>query len=53
MKIGFKEALMNMPVGSEWEVYIPYKYAYGEEDMGNIQPYSALIFRINLLGIEP
>lgn len=50
---GFKEALMNMPVGSEWEVYIPYKYAYGEEDMGNIQPYSALIFRINLLGIEP
>lgn len=49
---GFKEALLLMPVGSEWEVYIPQNLAYGERDMGKIKPYSTLIFKIQLLGIE-
>lgn len=51
---GFSEALQNMPVGSTWEVYIPQELAYGEtERQGSpIQPYSALIFKIELLSIK-
>ena len=41
-----------MPVGSKWELYIPYQLAYGERDMGTIKPYSALLFTVELLGIE-
>jgi FKBP-type peptidyl-prolyl cis-trans isomerase FklB len=49
---GFKAALTTMPVGSKWKVYIPQDQAYGSNDMGNIKPFSALIFTIDLLGIE-
>jgi FKBP-type peptidyl-prolyl cis-trans isomerase FklB len=42
-----------MPVGSKWKVYIPYDLAYGDRGAGGaIKPYSALIFEIELLGIE-
>ena len=40
-----------MPVGSKWEVYIPYQLAYGEREAGKIKPFSALIFTIELLEI--
>ena len=49
---GFAEALTHMPVGSEWEVYIPADQAYGERDMGKIKPFSTLIFKLKLLSIE-
>jgi FKBP-type peptidyl-prolyl cis-trans isomerase FklB len=49
---GWTEALVHMPVGSAWEVYIPQEMAYGEQLQNNIKPYSALIFKIELLGIE-
>lgn len=50
---GWTEALVRMPVGSVWEVYIPQELAYGEREQGNdIKPFSALIFKIELLGIE-
>ena len=49
---GFAEALTHMPVGSEWEVYIPAEKAYGERDMGQIKPFSTLIFKVKLLSIE-
>lgn len=49
---GFKAALTTMPVGSKWIVYIPQDQAYGVQDMGNIKPYSALTFTIELLEIE-
>lgn len=49
---GFTEALTHMPVGSTWEVYIPADQAYKERDMGQIKPFSALIFKIQLLSIE-
>ena len=45
---GFKAALTTMPVGSKWKVYIPQEQAYGSQDMGNIKPFSALIFTIQL-----
>ena len=49
---GWTEALCLMPVGSKWEVYIPQELAYGERNQGTIKPYSALIFTVELLGIE-
>ena len=49
---GWTEALKLMPVGSQWELYIPYNLAYGERAMGaNIPAYSTLIFTIELLEI--
>lgn len=49
---GWTEALQLMPVGSKWELYIPYDLAYGDRNTGNIKPYSALIFTVELKGIE-
>ncbi len=50
---GWREALSHMPVGSKWIVYIPQEQAYGNRQTGNIKPFSALIFTIELLSIEP
>ena len=49
---GWTEALTHMPVGSTWEVVIPQDKAYAEREQGQIKPFSALIFKIELLGIE-
>lgn len=49
---GWTEALCLMPLGSKWELYIPYTLAYGEKESGQILPYSALIFEVELVGIE-
>ena len=48
---GWTEALTLMPVGSKWELYIPYDLAYGERDSGKIKPFSALIFTVELVEI--
>ena len=51
---GWQEALQLMPVGSKWKVYIPQELGYGPRGAGGgeIPPYSALIFEMELLGIE-
>lgn len=50
---GWVEALQLMPVGSKWRLYIPSDLAYGQQGAGNsIEPNSALIFDVELLGIE-
>ncbi len=50
---GWTEALKLMPVGSKWEIYIPYQLAYGDRATGkDIKPYSALTFSVELLDIE-
>ena len=46
---GWTDALVHMPVGSVWEVYIPQELAYGEREQGDIKPFSALIFKIELI----
>ena len=46
---GWTEALCHMPAGSVWEVYIPQDQAYGEREQGDIKPFSALIFKIELV----
>ena len=49
---GWTEALTMMPVGSKWQLFVPYELAYGERDMGDIKPYSALVFDVELVGIN-
>ena len=51
---GFSEALQLMPVGSEWEIYIPQELGYGDRENPNspIKPYSALIFKVELVGVK-
>ena len=49
---GWTEALVHMPAGSVWEVYIPQELAYGEREAGQIKPYSPLIFKIELISVN-
>ena len=49
---GWTEALCHMPAGSVWEVYIPQELAYGEREQNIIKPFSALIFKIELLEVN-
>ena len=48
---GWSEALTMMPVGSKWQLFIPYYLAYGNRSAGEIKPYSTLIFDVELVGI--
>lgn len=49
---GWTEVLCHMPVGSIWEVYIPQELAYADRATPEIKPFSALIFKIELLEIK-
>ena len=48
---GWTDALVHMPAGSVWEVYIPQQLAYGEREQGQIKPFSVLIFKIELISV--
>ena len=50
---GWTEALQLMPLGAKYRLYIPQELAYGAHPHpgGAIQPYSALIFDVELLEI--
>ena len=48
---GWTDALVHMPAGSVWEVYIPQNLAYGDREQGQIKPFSALIFKIELVKV--
>ena len=50
---GWTDAMVHMPAGSVWEVYIPQELAYGEREQGEIKPFSMLIFKIELLEVNP
>ncbi|MCP4119525.1 MAG: FKBP-type peptidyl-prolyl cis-trans isomerase [Desulfobacteraceae bacterium] len=50
---GWTEALQLMPEGSKYELYIPSELAYGATGSGgSIEPYSTLIFTVELLAIK-
>jgi FKBP-type peptidyl-prolyl cis-trans isomerase len=49
---GWTEALLLMPVGSQWMLYIPADLAYGATPRPKIPPNSVLIFDVTLLGIK-
>jgi len=46
---GVKEAIVMMPVGSRWEVYIPADKAYGNDPRSPIGPSQAIVFDIKLV----
>ena len=50
---GWTDAMVHMPAGSTWEVYIPQELAYGEREQGDIKPFSTLIFKIELIEVNP
>jgi FKBP-type peptidyl-prolyl cis-trans isomerase FklB len=52
---GWTEALQLMPVGSKWQLFIPSELGYGARGGpgGGIAPYSALVFEVELLSIQP
>ena len=49
---GWTDAIVHMPAGSIWEVYIPQELAYGERAQGDIKPFSVLIFKIELVSVN-
>ena len=49
---GWTEALTMMPVGSKWQLFIPQELAYGERKAGKIDPFSTLVFTVELVGID-
>ncbi|MCK8492457.1 FKBP-type peptidyl-prolyl cis-trans isomerase [Spirosoma sp. RP8] len=49
---GWTEALLLMPVGSKWKLFIPSDLAYGDRGAGaDIKPGSTLVFDVELLDI--
>ena len=50
---GWTEALTMMPVGSKWELYIPYDLAYGSRATGaHNTPFATFILEVELVGID-
>jgi FKBP-type peptidyl-prolyl cis-trans isomerase FklB len=50
---GWREALVEMPVGSKWELVIPAEKAYGARGAGTaIGPNETLIFEVELVGMQ-
>ena len=49
---GWQEGLKHMPVGSEYELVIPYTLAYGESGTRGIPPFATLIFKVELKDIK-
>ena len=48
---GFSTALQHMKVGDKWEVWMPWRLAYGVTGKGNIPGYTTLVFEIELVEI--
>jgi len=48
---GWIEALQLMPLGSKWELFIPFDLAYGAGGRPGIPPYSPLVFEVELIEI--
>jgi FKBP-type peptidyl-prolyl cis-trans isomerase len=49
---GWTEALMQMKVGSKWQLFVPSELAYGERGRPGIQPKSVLTFEVELISAE-
>jgi FKBP-type peptidyl-prolyl cis-trans isomerase len=47
------EALQKMHPGDTWMLYAPPSLAYGVKGVGPIPPNSALVFKIQLIGVLP
>ncbi len=55
---GVREALLLMPKGSKWQVFVPSRHAYHRRDLREIpqfrlEPGSTLIYEVELLDVTP
>ena len=50
---GFETALQYMVAGDDWNVYIPQDLFYGSSGKDVIPGYSAALFRINMVKVQP
>jgi FKBP-type peptidyl-prolyl cis-trans isomerase len=50
---GWRQALLLMPVGSRWELYVPPRLAYGPKGTGlGVGPQATVVFEMELLAIK-
>ncbi|MGB2606617.1 MAG: FKBP-type peptidyl-prolyl cis-trans isomerase [Candidatus Sulfotelmatobacter sp.] len=50
---GWREALLMMPTGSKWQLFVPPNLAYGHDGSGQMVPPNAtLIFEVELLSVK-
>ena len=49
---GIQTALMQMPVGSRWEVFLPPEQAYGNNPGSPLGPGQAVVFEVKLLSVN-
>lgn len=51
---GWQEGLQLMAEGAHYRIYVPYELGYGERGAGqDIPPYSALVFEVELVSVQP
>ncbi len=50
---GWKQAVVLMPVGSKWQLFIPSSFAYGDNPPPGIPGGATLIFELELLEVFP
>lgn len=51
---GLEQALLRMPVGSRWRIWVPAELGYGAAGArSKVPPYSTLVFEVELLAIAP
>ncbi|MGO9403415.1 MAG: FKBP-type peptidyl-prolyl cis-trans isomerase [Terriglobales bacterium] len=50
---GWTQALLMMPAGSKWQLFVPAHLAYGQQGAGQmIPPNATLIFELELLSVK-
>jgi peptidylprolyl isomerase len=49
---GLQSALLMMPVGSRWEVFLPPDQAYGNDPRSPLGPGQAVVFEVKLVSIK-
>lgn len=52
---GWQEAMLLMPEGAKWQLFVPSELAYGEAGApaGNVEPNETLVYEVELLEILP
>jgi len=49
---GLKEAVLQMPIGSKWQIVIPPSLAYGASGYHGVGPNAVVVYEMEILGIK-